>query len=500
MESSNTPLPTETKDIIPHPHNQLEEGNLSSILSEGTVINYNGVLKSPLYFAGEILNSKRFSTNDIKIGLITLVGLNSVHLGNPLAIEIIGEDESCASKLLKHCLDMTPESYVKQFQSISLDELYSAGNGLKNKAIVTFNSEGLKHDASQRLNDLFLHGTIEEQVKSKSRYGVGLQQVTIEGPIACVFLAKELKDSCLSVPSAIHLTLGSDQNILDSGFVSALGQNGSEDSSAMECARIKFIFERMQSQDVKIPYLPKIVNRLETNVQNAAGKAAMIKAMIANITRINNPPKLSMDEVVSRFFRLDKHEIAKWVQNKEAVPNQKLLESKEPENGNKEALTSTKFDYYIFKVLMDGILTKCDEKLSPRRWKVFTAIKDLCLIPFKPHMELEGDSEDTILNSIHSPGGDRYWPNKENIKSKIKSDWAEEIPESTLNMELNALIKGNYIESRKASTTKRNIYAVTTFDLDSIIDLPDPSEIIDPIYNGESIAVVNPITGDVENV
>lgn len=501
MELLSKNLQTKTKDIIPYHCNQLEENNLSSILSEGTIINCNGVLKCPLCVAGDVLRKQGFSNNNIKIALLTLLGLNSVHLGNPLAIEIIDEDGSYASKLLKHCLDMTPESYVKQFQTMSLDNLYSAGSGLKNKAIVTFDSKGLKQ-ASQKLNDLFLNGIIVEQVKSKSKYGVGLQEVRIEGPIACVFLAKESEDSCITVPSAVHLNLDSDQNSLDSELAFALGQDVSKDSLKVDSARIQFIFERMNSQRVTIPYVDNIANLLNGNVQNATGKAEMLKAMIANITRVNNPPMLSHDELFARFFGMDKNAITKWVENKYPVSYQKLLESKGCGNvNNGEVLRSTKFDYYIFKVLTDGVLTKWDEKLSPRKKKVFDAIKDINLKAFKSEAVItDKDSKNQILDALHCHGGERYWPNKEDIQNKIGSDGAETIPPSTLNMELNALIKDKYIESKKARNTKRNTYAVATFDIDSTIDLPSTSEIIDPLYNGKRIEVVNPITGSVEVV
>ena len=500
MELLSTSLPTKTKDIIPY-YNRLEEANLSCILSEGTVIDCNGVLRSPLCVAGEILRSIGFSTNDIKIGLITLLGLNSVHLGDPLAIEIIGEDGSYAPKLLKHCLDMTPESYVKQFKTMSLDDLYSAGSELKHKAIVTFDSKGLKQ-VSQSLNDLFSNGIIIEQARYKSKYGVGLQEVKIEGPIACVFLAKELKDSCLTVPSAIHLTLDSDQNSVDSELAFTLGQDVSEDSLRVDCARVRFIFERMNSQRVTIPYVDKIATILNGNIQNATGKAEMIKDLIANITRVNNPPTLSHNEIFARFFGMDKNAMAKWLEHKCRVSYQKLSELNGPGSvNNSEGLMSTKLDYYIFKVLMDGILTKWDEKLSPRRHKVFNAIKDLNLTAFKGEsFTTERDSNNHILNALHCHGGERYWPNKMLIQNKIDSDGDETIPPSTLNMELNALIKDKCIESKKDTNTKRHIYAVATFDIDSIIALPGPSEILDPIYNGKRIEVVNPITGCVETI
>lgn len=501
MKSLSTALQTEIKDIIPHHYSQLEESNLSSILLEGTITNCKGILKSPLCIAGEVLRSKGFSSNNIKIALITFLGLNSVHLGSPLAIEIIGEDGSYASKLLRQCLDMTPESHVKQFQTMSLDDLYSAGDGLKNKAIVTFDSKGLKK-AFGKLNELLSNGIIVEQVKYKSKYAVGLKEVRIKGPISCVFLAKELKDSCITVPSAIHLNLDSDQNSVNSELAFALGQDVSEDSLKVECARIRFIFERMHTQEVDIPYASQIADLLKGNVQNVIGKAEMIKAMIANITRVNNPPTLSQTEVFARFFGVDKNEIIKWTGNKYPVPDQKLLESNGPGNvSNGQVLTSTKFDYYIFKVLMDGVLTKWDEKLSPRRKRVFNAVKYLNLKAFRAESFItEKDSQNQTLNALNCRGGDRYWPNKLSIQDKINSDMAETIPPSTLNMELNALLKDKYIKSKKASNINRNIYAITTLDIDSTIDLPSPSEIVDPIYNSKRIEVFNPITGSVEVV
>ncbi len=500
MELLNTVLETKTKDIIPY-YNRIDDANLSSILSQGTMIECNGVLKSPLCFAGEILNSKGFSNNDIKIGLITLLGLNSVHLGNPLAVEITGENESYASKLLKYCLDMTPERYVKQFQAMSVEDLYSVGNGLKNKVIVTFDSKGLKQ-VSQKLNDLFSNGIIVEQVRYKSKYEVGLQEIKIEGPISCVFLTKEPKNSCITVPSAVHLTVESDQSSVDSELAFALGQDINESLLKMMCARVRFIFGRMNSRLVDIPYASQIAKILKGNVQNADGKAEMIKAMLANIARLNNPPKLSEAEVVARFLGLDKDEIAKLVQNAGSEPNQKLLEYKGgSSSNNREVLTSTKFDYYIFKVLMDGFLTTWDENLPLRRQRVFNAIKDLNLSAYKDESFLtEKDGNNNILSGLHSHGGERYWPNKMLIQNRIDSDGGETIPPSTLNMELNALIKDNYIESKKDTNTKRHLYAVSTFDIDSIIALPDPSEILDPIYNGKPIKVVNPITGCVETV
>jgi hypothetical protein len=46
--------------------------------------------------------------------------------------------------------------------------------------------------------------------------------------------------------------------------------------------------------------------------------------------------------------------------------------------------------------------------------------------------------------------------------------------------------------------TDRNTYYVLVLTVDSLVELPHPRTIIDPVFKGEEVEVTNPITGNIE--
>ncbi|MBL0700742.1 MAG: hypothetical protein JJV92_07665 [Desulfosarcina sp.] len=171
-----------------------------------------------------------------------------------------------------------------------------------------------------------------------------------------------------------------------------------------------------------------------------------------------------------------------------------------PEGQNlniKKEIYATKFDYYIFHCLMDGVIIYNDEAITSRQKRILNAIKADTLkrysnvaIPDK-----DKNTEDDILNTILLYGTEIYWTNIQDIMKKIKSDDDSKFSGGTLRLDLEKLIKRNYVASKKSSTSKnKELYAIKDILPTPATQLPKPSDIKDEKYQGKPIQVINPIT------
>jgi hypothetical protein len=82
----------------------------------------------------------------------------------------------------------------------------------------------------------------------------------------------------------------------------------------------------------------------------------------------------------------------------------------------------------------------------------------------------------------------------------INSSGREVISLTTINSELVELCKMGVVGREKPPKQRYYGYFVMTLDVERQISLPGASEIVDPVYQGKEVTVVNPITGQIEKI
>jgi predicted transcriptional regulator len=92
------------------------------------------------------------------------------------------------------------------------------------------------------------------------------------------------------------------------------------------------------------------------------------------------------------------------------------------------------------------------------------------------------------------------WARRETILKEVNSDGQEEISMSTLMKELGHLLDAGHIERYRQDGKRGLYYHVVTMSVGKPLELPHPSEILDPVYQGRPVDVINPLTGSTEKI
>ena len=132
--------------------------------------------------------------------------------------------------------------------------------------------------------------------------------------------------------------------------------------------------------------------------------------------------------------------------------------------------------------------------ITDRQKKVFETVKAINLAKISTSMLGKADNVE-ILASITKHSA--YWAYCEKVFQLINKSGS--YPLSTVSKDLVDLLAMGILERAKPPKWHFGYYIVT-MALKDAIELPAPETIQDPVYEGKSVAVVNPFTGKVENI
>jgi hypothetical protein len=160
-------------------------------------------------------------------------------------------------------------------------------------------------------------------------------------------------------------------------------------------------------------------------------------------------------------------------------------------------LTATKVDYYTFWVIADGLTDPGDGRMTSRQRRVFEAIKKINIQSVNCHTFSEMSSKTEALISISS--SPICWAGRKLILREVNADGQEEdLSMKDLKSELEQLVSAGHIERQRSENKRDDTYYVMEMNAGLPLKLPHPSELIDPIYEGRPVEVVNPLTGKID--
>ena len=82
----------------------------------------------------------------------------------------------------------------------------------------------------------------------------------------------------------------------------------------------------------------------------------------------------------------------------------------------------------------------------------------------------------------------------------VNNDGGQYLSLSLVYNELIDLMKMGILDRSKPPKSRHFGYYVMTLDLGGSISLPNPSEINDPIYKGAPVEIINPLSGQTEEI
>jgi hypothetical protein len=412
---------------------------------------------------------------------MALIGLSSAHLGDPLVLILIGEEPTKAARILEIASKLTPKEYQLQFSKLSSETLLRSGDTFKGKAVSGFDMSVFKRSQLD-LTSLVLRSSLTNNQLIKSKTLKAIETVEALGPTAWVTIAQNDEAPSSQHPFFLTIPIESEVESLADDYDQEVRQCNESSDLLWHCAVVNKALQRLRGVDVKIPFADMLKTHMQaSNVPDGPVKLGVMLRVIKNIVRMNNAPSLTAAELLDDYF---------------GMPIERNAIS---------SLIATKKDYYVFWLLMDGIIPTGREGVTPRDLRVFNAIKNHAFGPADADGILtffpSADSDRTRLRTVQA--STRRWSDKDRIIENLSKDGGERLSPIMVHRILKEFVKKKLIMEMKDPedrNSKRILYQVDTLSIDAGLQLPHPSTILDPLNPAGTMQVVNPFTGQNETI
>ncbi|MBC2732880.1 MAG: hypothetical protein HF981_00800 [Desulfobacteraceae bacterium] len=488
-DGATVPEPTKKATSLPKVTSAIPE-ELSSRFFECPVVTPDGTHQSVLVApAGHMLQKGVYPDNLRAAQLLLLISISS-RLGYPLSAMIVAEDKLDVVGLLDAVAKLTPEKAVREVGSVALDLLFAQG-GLhyRDRCIVCPNPDGFSkvqaHIESLLSSD---HATHQELVKR--RFDTGMEVCTAQGPISFIGVENGKKSGKgLSHPSILKVPVLRQTFLPESLQTSVLEHM---DLAKSPDFKIRKTFERLKAVPVEIPFAEVLWQAIaESQCEHPFIKMSVLIKLISICAIINQPPPLTNAELGSYFYGISEVEVRR------ALVGLGDDQQRQEDVTGRGAINATKIDYYLAKGLLEGLLSTGGPYLNERQKQVFQSVKEINIGKINQAIIKDGDDVKKLATINRSTN---CWTPREAVYERINNAGSETYALSSVSNDLVALHEMGLLDRAKPPKSRAYGYYINKMDIDGAIRLPEPAEIQDPIYQGQEVSVVNPITGQIEKI
>jgi hypothetical protein len=421
----------------------------------------------------QVLRDQGVSVSHLSPAMAIIVGIMSSRLGDPVPM-IITEDEGAGSlELLHTCMNLVPvESWIEMQTGKSATK---DPNDYKGKTVICYEADSTKDFLSQLLRKSELLGKV---------YQTG-QTSTASKPTGWVALTKNPNNPMLKNRYATRIHITADQQSKDARLKYLLSNPDldSQKIRKIQSACLRALLARVKPSPVDIDFGNKIIRPDASKMQNAVPFIDSIYRMLRNITRINNCPPLSDQELKAAFLKLDLEDL---------VPTDAVVQN--------EPYKATKLDYIYFLQAFAGIFNVSNDFLSPRQQAIFEAIYNHNIAYQQKLTKHKKSSPQKMLNDFQEGFFSKGWATREDIEASFKGG-GEEFSYSTLHNELQILLKFDHIRETKVPSKKNKYaYIATKPPGDNDVIETDLSKIEHPEFKKNPVEIYNFYTDEIEKV
>ena len=454
--------------------------DLNKLLFVDPYANEDSVIRPTLCDVGNFLQQSGVLFENLQAGLLIYIAFNSVKLGYPIPVVFKTNDLPKARHLLNLCKQIAPKDSFREVHELKYEQLYNDENYFKGRVIVCQDASGVKK-AMPDLLMLLTQGYSTRQENYKSKLGAGIQDHTIEYPLGFIGIEPNDSKSFLDHPAVIKISLAN-VDCFNSQMMPIVLRDMFQQQhqvSFIEARRIAKIFERMKYQKVDTRCFDHAALEVSRQKPNSLReKINVMKKVLSLITIMNHPKKVTAIEIYNSFIEAN-------IRNIDA----------EPEASHK--LTATKVEYFISKTLLKDVITIKNESLTADEIKIFEAVKKINFGKLQSALIARDNIRDKLWLLINNH---TYWAKKEEIFKQVNNNSSEILSLPVIEKGLYSLNKMDFIAAKRIEGSRRYGYYIVVPEANDSIKLPHPSQIIDPIFQGQSIKVVNPMSGDIETI
>jgi hypothetical protein len=396
------------------------------------------------------------------------------------------DDPQGAAHLINSCLPLVPDDATIEFPELKPEHLYiNGGQRLDGKCIISLAPNGFSK-VTRDLDLILTRGYAVRQDVAKGRYEIDLSEHRTKMKVSVVGIDGEKPGKGLTLPSILKIPVRYKSLATECMKSDIIEQYDLIQSPVF---KIRKSLQRLKPQPVIIPYEGQLSRAIdESGCEHPHEKMGILKNVISVCAIINRPPSVQKAELGSIMYGTDEQEVSRWLieagleQASEVIP--------------KEPIVATKVDYHMARLLLDGLLMTGPTRFSDRQKKVFETVKAINMGKMRDAILRKNDDVEKLATISRSSG---YWASREKI-FEIINNGSYDFSLSSVSNDLVALLEMGVLERAKPPKSRFFGYYIMTTTLSDAIQLPASETIQDPVYEGKSVKVVNPFTGEVEEI
>jgi hypothetical protein len=430
--------------------------------------NAQGQAIAPLWrFTSQALKAQRIHRH-LPQALLTLIAMVSAHLHQPMAMFISPEPGIDGTGFLDSVSRLVHEDLKVDFGGLNLRKLSQNPSVAKGKVVI--------------INDVHL---------PRSRQDLLRTLLQPRSAASLVALVDQPEPRWLNPLPALRINLTVDPEYIQQELTWR-ADSGQEHFRVEDQGKIvsKWM-QRLRPAVVKLPFLEQIMDSLDKQDPMVGLKLAWIVKILNIVTIINRASSVSPQEMVSEYFDLDIS----------ATSGASNLSAFLP---GADELVATKVDYYIFHKIAHDLFAIDDSPMTPRQTRVFEAIKasNLKIITQgATFMDAGATSAREIFQTLDYQERLHGWPSIDDIHEAVGRDGGVTIPRPIVEREIAMLLSQGLILNRRHPTPPGQLrYRVTTLTVGRRNELPHPSKIIEPVYEGNTVDVTDLLAGELETI
>ncbi len=409
----------------------------------------------------------------LREAVLTLLVMLSAFLGQPLMLLIRSDSSRLAIRFQDAIARCVPEGFLVKADELDMKVL--GGSFLKGKTIVSANEAAFRKiqvpialllSRGEWSRPRFVPGQGFEMMESLKAEGPVSLVSTTEGPAISDFWGR---------PGVLTITLASADFTPENMAKRTVAQP--QGIPLDQVLRVEL--GRLVRFDVVMTFSRDIINSLAARKDPYAEERLEVIERLIGITTVVDHLQASTPEERNRsFYGLSSPA------KEEAI------------------LTATKIDYWRLWLLRGILFADHADVMAERQKRTLQAIKNLCMDWVNSTFSKGGSNKD-ILNTLYHKDNIRFWPTVEDIAKSVNNDGGPKFSTSAIRKEIEDLVKRKYVtRERNPLVANGFVYAPANLDEDegSALTLPEPSSITDPVFEGTTVEVVNPYSGEPETI
>ena len=475
-------VPANAVQTVPRPSSD-HSPSLNDFI-EAPIIRPDGAIQPiQLKTVGHLL-SYGTDPENIQAAMLVSTIMISASLGYPVSGMLSAQDSQTAIQLIDNCMNLIPSNALIQFQEVKPEHIFNDnGKPLDRKCIISTAIGGFGKVHSE-LKEILTRGYAVRQELEKGKFKFGLSEYRAQMQVAILGIDDGRSAKQLAMPGIIPIPISPKGVVGPQDPKVLVAQYDLRQSPAF---KIRMSFERLKHRRVIIPYEGQLVEALKKSYPDfSTEKVEVLKKVISVCAIINQPPSFRMAELMALVYRTDEKEAAGYLTD--------AGQAADYDTPPEEPIVATKVDYYLARLMLDGLLVAGNMRFGERLKKVFETVKEINIAKsretlYKDEVELQASF------SINSS----CWATREKVFERINTAGVT-YSMSSVNEDLANLLKLKVLERDKPTKSRHFGYYVLTMNLEDTLALPAAETIKDPVYNEKPVFVVNPITGQVEKI